>query len=717
MKRAHHRKVPYIQQMRQTECGLCCVAMILQYYKSYEGIRGIRSSLEVGRDGLKISLLSNYLKQRGMETKVYQADALNIRQMPLPAIIYWKNEHFVVLEKMDCKSFSIVDPAVGRRSVSTEEFLKCYSNIIMVTQPTSSFTPVTQKRNIWKEVFHNIKVKKSLYAKLIAASSCLYALQILIPITIQQLTENITSGTGKLINGNTFYYVLGMTAVLALITFYRGIKVIDLQIDIDEHISKGTFKRMMRLPFKFFETRSNGDLLFRLNCLPVIRDIISEKLIQGILQFGLMIIMLTFMVSKSLLLTGIAVLFLLLNIIFINKMKPALMAVNQNELVEETRLQGVQVEAIYSAFGIKIAGMENDILNNWDERYSRAVSAYKKKSFVNNLNDAVLQTLQMIAPLIILAVAIFQSMVGSITIGEAIALYTLATSLFANGMSVFNVYNAFVLATSYLERISDIMDAEVEEMPDDPVSIELSGRLRLSDLKFAYTQNSEYVLKNINLEINRGEKVAIVGASGSGKSTLTKIILGLYPPTAGSVSFDGVDINDMDKYKLRRQIGIVPQDMSLFNKSIFDNICTNRIVSDDDVYEVAKIAQIDDEIIDMPMGYQTIVSDMGMNLSGGQRQRIILARALLNKPEVMILDEATSALDTLNEAKVSNYLHSIGCTRLIIAHRLSTIVDADRIVVLDKGEITEMGRHKELLSQNGIYSRLYRATDDLGLLA
>lgn len=711
MKISHMRKVPYIQQMRQTECGLCCVAMIMHYYKSYDGIHRIRKNLEVGRDGLKISLLAKYMNNIGLDTKVYKTDVEALKGLELPAIIFWNNNHFVVLEKIENNGITIVDPSYGRRKMKILEFIKNYSNIILTIKPTEKFTPFKEKRNLWISIFKNMQVKKMLYIKILIVSAFIYIMQMAIPIIVQYLTDNINNITQVELNKN-YYYAVYISLLLALLTFLRGAKIIELQINIDKHLTKGTFKKLLNLPYKFFENRSNGDLLFRLNCLSTIRDLISEQIIQGTLQIGMMFCILGYMFSKSVLMTAVAILFLIINIYFIIKMKPILTEANQNEIIADTKLQGVQVEAVYSAFGIKIAGMEKEVLEKWTEQYEGSLEAYKKKSLVKNINDTILSVLQMMAPLVMLSLGIFQYMDGLVTIGEVIAIYTLTINLFLTGFSVFNIHTSFVLTTSYLERITDINDTKEEFVPDQPVKLQFSGNVNLNNVSFAYTKDSENVLDGINLDIKRGQKMAIVGASASGKSTLAKIILGLYETKSGKILFDGINIQDLNKTMLRRQLGVVPQDMFLFNKTIYENICINKNSGYDIVRKVAKIAQIDEEIQQMPMKYHTLVSDMGMNLSGGQRQRIVLARALLNKPELIILDEATSALDYINEKKVSKYLKKSGCTRIIIAHRLSTIIDSDFIVVLNKGKIIESGTHNELIKKGYLYASLYMNQDE-----
>lgn len=223
-----------------------------------------------------------------------------------------------------------------------------------------------------------------------------------------------------------------------------------------------------------------------------------------------------------------------------------------------------------------------------------------------------------------------------------------------------------------------------------------------------YLSCATEVVKNVSLHIEKGQKIAIVGASGSGKSTLSKILVGLYSPTNGEVYYDGIPLREFDKKELCKQVGIVPQDIMLFNKSIYKNIVMNQEgVDQERVRKVAEAAQIAGEIENMPMGYQTVIAEMGMNLSGGQRQRIALARALLNEPKLIVLDEATSSLDLMNESRISDYLSQIGCTRIVIAHRLATIIDAHIIYVMDKGAIIEQGMHSELMRLQGVYYGLY----------
>lgn len=709
----HKRKVPYIEQMQQTECGLCCTAMILRYYKSNEKLAQLREYLDAGRDGLKISQISGYLKERGFETHVYQASMNNLSKLPLPAIIFWNNEHFVVLEEIIGNNYIIIDPAFGRRKIHQEEFNKEYSKIVLTIQPTEDFVPNKERQSTWKPVLKNLVQNKLLFGKVLMLSIITYLASISIPILVQYLIDDVALANNP---GLLRKYVLGVSFVILVygaFTIVRGNDLIKLQVGLDRFLNKSTIGKLLKLPYKYFEVRSNGDLLFRLNSLHVIRDIMSEQVLQGILNIGALVFILCYMIQKSIPLTILSLGLLVCTGIFILYMRPKMMEANQYEIVESTKLQSVQVETVYSILGIKTTGIEQEVYNNWNEKYENAVDKYSYRSRTLNIYTSVISLTQSVNPFIILTFGIYQFFIGNVSVGEVIAFYSLANTFFSSGVSIFQTWNNFLLSTSYLERLKDITDMEAESNPKEPKELEVTGDIELKDVSFAYTNSSEPVIKNLNMHIKQGQKVAIVGASGSGKSTLSKILLGLYEPSSGDIYFDNINFKELNKQAIRRQLGVVPQDICLFNKSILDNIKMNKTnVSMEEVREAASIAQIAEEIEAMPMGYHTLVSDMGLNLSGGQRQRIALARAILNNPKIIILDEATSSLDSVNEMKVSNYFKDIGCTRIVIAHRLSTIIDSDVIYVMDKGEIIEQGTHKELMMLNGAYAQLYKAKEE-----
>ncbi|WP_061860236.1 peptidase domain-containing ABC transporter [Priestia megaterium] len=704
------RKVPFVEQMQQTECGLCCVVMILRYYKSYESISEIRNYLEVGRDGVKISQIYNLLEYWGFSTKVYKTSLEGLKMIKLPSIIYWKNNHFVVLEKVKGDKFYIVDPALGKRIISEEEMSSNFSNAVIVTEPTESFLPKRKEKTTFTMLLPDILSNKYLLIKLFIISLVISTVTLAIPIVMQRLIDEVS--LNRNIDIPMVFLFLFLLCIYSVFSFARGKFLIDVKIILNKSLFGKVFSHLLKLPYKFFEVRSSGDILFRMGNLDLIKDLISEKVIKGILEIISLVYMISYMFYKSPMLTIVVTGLFLVYGIFTFFIKTPLKEANLYELMERSKLERTQVETITAMFAIKVAGIEEQIFESWNKTLENVLYRYRRQGYLINIYTTFTQILQTTSPFIVLIFGLYLFTNGIITIGEVIAFYSIAVMFFTTSTSLFQTWNDFWLASNSLERIKDITDVEVERDLGKGVTPNLSGDIELRNVSFSYSGDSEPVLQDVSLHIKSGQKVAIVGASGSGKSTLGKLLLGLYPPNKGDIFYDSINFEDINKKELRRQMGTVPQDIHLFNKSIYENISMGiGNVSLEEVRRAAHMAQIDKEIEAMPMNYQTLVSSMGMNLSGGQRQRIALARALINNSKAIILDEATSALDSANEAKIANFFKSVGCTCIIIAHRLSTVIDADVIYVVDKGKIVEFGNHQELISLEGKYYNLYKNSE------
>jgi len=484
-------------------------------------------------------------------------------------------------------------------------------------------------------------------------------------------------------------------------------KIITLNVYLSEKIEADTFKKLLMLPYSYFELRSAGDILYRLNCTTAIKELLSTQVVSGIIDVGSIVIVCVYMFNKSLLLACASVLFAVIEFALIALVYPKLQESVDIENVEKTRAYSRQVEAITAISAVKMAGLEEEVYKGWHSIFLTAVRRFVRRIRYSYLQTIVTESIQMFAPIFVLLIGLFLFMNNLISLGEAIAFQTISQMFFRFIASVYGSFTQFLVAGSFVKRVNEIWEKETPNECGKLVK-EISGNIKLTNLSFSYSKNTKRALTNINMEVGAGEKVAIVGPSGSGKSTLGKIIVGLFQPTEGNVYIDGLNYKEYEKKALLKQMGIVPQDGILFNKSIMENILLgNEKAEEALVYEAAQVARIDEEIESLPMKYHTVVSDLGQNFSGGQRQRILIARALVNKPKVLVFDEATSSLDTINEAKISEYLSKQGCTRIIIAHRLSTIMDSDMIYVMNQGEIIACGKHEELLSKCELYNKLY----------
>lgn len=473
-------------------------------------------------------------------------------------------------------------------------------------------------------------------------------------------------------------------------------------------LEKETFLHLLRLPYKFFEIRSSGDILYRMSSLTGFRELFSTQIIMGIIDIGTIGFILFFMIKKSMFLSLVVLILSMINILFlIVSRKPIAQSIN-NEVLEQSEMQAVENECLITISSIKTSGLEEDMYKSWMSHLEKLMKRYKERYTLNNIYNSITGTFQMFAPIVILVFGTYQYHKGAMTIGEIVAFQSLASILFGAEVSIFNSYTQYILASAFLTRVNDIWCEEEEDSYHRSLEVDLEANIKLKNLSFSYTKNSETVLHNINISIDSGKRVAFVGKSGSGKSSIGKIISGLYQVNDGMVYFDDIDMNKIKKSSICKQIGVVPQEVYLLNRSIKDNITMNDdSITVEEIVKVCKAVNIYDEIMAMPMGFNTIISEMGLNLSGGQRQRIALAKALIHKPKIVILDEATSALDSLNEKNITEYLNENGCTQIIIAHRFSTIIEADNIYVLNNGEIVEEGTHSELISLRGEYYKLY----------
>lgn len=707
------KNVPIVEQLQQTECGLCCVAMLLGYYGCHTRLVELRQRYEVGRDGLKISEMSELLKSYNMQTKVYKTKLENISTKNCPCIVYWEKKHFVVVEEINLKkqTVRIVDPALGRRTISYEETLEKYTGYVVVSAPGEGFEKRRKSSNVWFKYTYLLTKNKALFSSILFFSIITYVFTLLIPIIIQKIIDFVDLQKENLNDvsyATWIWWILALSLVYIFTTYLVGKRKIYFAKAIDEEIAEKLFSHMLKLPVKFFELRSHGDILFRIQSLAIVRDTFSQKIIAFLMNCGLLLVIQIYLLFMSPVIAILAMVFAVLSGLTIMYTRKQMLESNQGEIGEACKLQTIQSELVYSIANIKMSGTEDDIYNKWNTQFHRTLDKHVETVKSNNVHTTLIASFNQIVPLIILMISMILYVNKEISMGSVIAIHSAATTFMSICVSIFTAFDDFLLSSQYLERIQEILEEKEEDYLSDGKKIECDGSIELKDVSFAFTNHSEPVLKNISMSIKTKQKVAIVGASGSGKSTLGKVLLGIYTPTQGELLYNSAKFNELNKKALRRQMGVVPQDITLLNDSIYNNIEMSRDnITPEMVKQATEIAQIRDEIEEMPMKYNTVISEMGTNISGGQRQRIGFARAVVHNPNILLLDEATSSLDTINESAISAYLQSVGCTRIVIAHRISTVIDADVIYVMEDGQIVEQGDHNTLMEMNGVYRQLY----------
>lgn len=695
--------------MQQTECGLCCVAMIAGKHNANYSLRELREMSGTGRDGVTLYHLVYLSKKIGFESNAYKLKVEQLDQIVLPAIAFWNNNHYVVIDKIAKNHIHIIDSAVGRRRIKKEDFINSYSGYILEMKPTESIQRIP-KEPVWTPFLKYLTNKPMLIFTVLFVAAIFYLSVLGVPFLVQYLIDHIiTKQRFQLLNT---FIIAALILVLAqgLLQLGRGQLIIKLNNHLDLSMMKDFFSHLLKLPYQFFQLRSFGDLLYRASSIRAIREMMSSQIVLGVLDFAAILFVFGYMYIKSPFLAILVFLLSSLGTGFMLFNRIRLKEVTQNEIAKSSQLQSYQTEILYGIFGIKTAGIEKETYSRWEKYLNDLISAHWIKDTYMNFLNSITTMLQTISPLIILWIGAIFLQKGELTLGELVAFHALSSQFFAMSNSVVQTISSLLIATTYLNRIQDVLKSPIEQKLNNGLEKPtLHGKIELKDVSFQYTPHSELIVQDINLIIEPGQKIAIVGKSGSGKSTLAKLLLGLYVPTSGTIAYDDLDLKNIDLSFIRRQMGVVPQDVTLFNRSIVDNISLYSTDIDmERIIQVSKMAQIYEDIDNMPMKFETIASEQGMNLSGGQRQRIALARALINNPMIMLLDEATSSLDHQNERKIDEYLRSLNCTRIVIAHKLTSIMDSDVIIVLDKGRIQDVGKHEQLLNSNSFYHEFYQ---------
>lgn len=710
------KKVPYIEQMEHSECGLACLAMVLGYYGHQTSLSSLREEIGVPKGGFSILQLKEIAGHYNLDCKAFKGEAKDLisNTSNYPFIIFWENKHFVILEKVKKRHLIIVDPALGRRTISYQEFSEKYSGIFLSLKPNESFAKV-KLPNYLVFLLRYIRNSPKLIVSIITFSLLIQLCALSLPLITKWVTDEVLlqSDIQKLpVVGFLIIFILMSFAVISTI---RGIFIAKLQTLLDKNMMTHFFDHLLHLPFGYFENRAKGELLFRANSYVYIRHILSTRMISlfidGLLLFTYGILMLNMASELGIMVISIGIgLFALL--LFSTHITHN---ITNQDVTNQAKVQQVMTEAINGITDIKVMGLEKKFYKEWLGNFHKQLKSSERRSIWMTLLNIPPSTVQFILPLSILFAGGYGVISGSISLGTLVAFSTMALSFINPITTIGMAYSEIISLKSYIQRLHDVIDTAVEEydLSKEIDMGQLKGDIDIENLSFRYNRYSEDILKDINLSVSAGETVAIVGKSGSGKSTLAKLLLQLYDPTEGSIRYDGIDAATFNKKQLRAQFGAVLQETVLFNKSVSENITLGeKDITPDQLLIACQRADIIEDILSSPIGFETIISEQGANFSGGQRQRLILARALVKEPPILILDEATSALDNLSEKRIDYNISSLKSTRIIIAHRLSTIKNADKIVVLNNGRIAETGTHNELIKNKDFYYELYNANEN-----
>jgi ABC-type bacteriocin/lantibiotic exporter with double-glycine peptidase domain len=700
-------KIPVIQQLTATECGVACLAMVLGYHGHQKSREEVRDVLAAGRNGTSAQSILEAAHYYGLRGRGVRLDLSELQHLTPATILHWEFDHFVVFQEVLSDSVRIVDPAVGRRRVPMDEFRRSFTGVALLLEPGDGFKQAPGNRSRGGFIAR-LLIQSGDWGRIITVSTFLLVLALGLPLLTGAVVDRVVPRGDLHLLTVIAVGLGGAVAFNFVASLVRAHLLLHLRTMFDVRITSGLLEHIIGLPYVFFQRRSAGDLLMRINSNAILREVLTAGALSAVLDGALVLIYfaLLFVMNGMLSALVLTAATLQLGVVLVTTSRRH--DLNTMTLALDARAQNYQVEMLAGIETLKAMGGEEQALEHWSNLFVDVQNGAIARGRLNATVDALTGTLRLAAPLVILGFGALEVTGGALSLGQMLALNTFAVGVFTPLSNLISSAVQFQQMGAYIDRVSDIREAPLEQ---DRLKVrrasELRGKVQLENVSFRYGPLDPVVVKNVSLTIEPGQFVAIVGRSGSGKSSLANLLLGLYPPDEGRVLYDGVSLSELDLRSVRRQLGIVTQRTALFNGSVRANIAlTEPLLPLEAIIRAAKCAQIHDEILAMPMRYDTPLTDGGGSLSGGQRQRVALARALARNPAVLLLDEATSALDAITERLVQEQLAALSCTRVVIAHRLSTVVGADLILVMLQGSLVERGTHAELVANGGYYAQL-----------
>lgn len=708
-------KTPTVLQMEGLECGAASLAMVLAYYGRKVPLEELRLECGVSRDGSKASNVLKAARKYGMEAKGLRLEPEDLKTMSFPVIIFWNFNHFVVLEGFRKDKVFINDPASGPRVISHEEFDNAFTGVVLTFTPTEAFEKGGDQDSTAKALLRRLDNATSPLVYVILAGLFLVIPGLVIPVFTRVFVDNVL--VGQMMGWfRPLLVAMGITAMIRFtLTWLQEYYLLRFETRLAISSSAKFLTHIISLPVEFFSQRMGGDLVTRIQLNDKVATLLSGTLSVNALNLVMVVFYIIVMLYYDVVLTLTGVTVALLNLVALKFVSKKRVLLNQTLQQEMGKLMGVSMSGLNMIETLKASGGESDFFAKWGGHEAKVTNANQELAMPTQLLGMVTPLLTAINNLVILVVGGFRVMDGVLTMGMLVAFQSLMSSFLQPFTQLVQLGSTLQETTSDIKRLDDAMRYK-KAAEFDPVSIDefgsekLQGTLEIKAVSFGYSKVEPALITDFSVKLNKGDRVAIVGGSGSGKSTVAKIASGLYTPWTGEVLYDGQPLSRIPEQVFFDSVAMVDQDVFMFEGSIKENLTMwDNSVSDEDLVFAAHDAHIHDEIASRKGGYMSHVEEGGTNFSGGQRQRIEIARALMNRPNILIMDEATSALDAQAESIVDKNIRRHGITCLIVAHRLSTIRDCDEIIVLDKGKIVQRGTHETMKDMEGPYAELIKS--------
>ena len=678
------RRVPVIHQTETAECGLACLAMICGHFGKNIDLIYLRRKFNLSARGATLAGINGIAEQLGMATRALSLELDELRVLKTPCILHWDFSHFVVLVSVKRNRYVLHDPARGIRYISREEMSRYFTGVALEVWPGSEFQSETlQTRISLRSLINSIYGIKRTLAKIFCLSVVIEAINLLMPVGTQLVMDHAIPagdrGLLTLISAALMFFILLKAATSTL----RAWSSLVMSTLINVQWQSGLFDHLLRLPLAFFERRKLGDIQSRFDSLDTLRATFTTSVIgfimDSIMVVGVFVMMLLYGGYLTWIVLCFTTIYIFIRLVTYGNYRQ----ISEECLVREARAASYFMETLYGIATVKIQGMVGIRGAHWLNMKIDAINSGIKLTRMDLLFGGINTFVTACDQIVILWLGAGLVIDNQMTIGMFVAFSSFRGQFSERVASLTSFLLQLRIMSLHNERIADIALHEKEEKKPEieivadmgPISLETNG------LSYRYDSQSAPIFSALSLSVAPGESVAITGASGAGKTTLMKVLCGLFEPDSGRVLINGIDIRQIGINNYHRMIAYVMQDDRLFSGSIRENICGFAEEMDEEwMVECARASHIHDVIMNMPMGYETLIGELGEGLSGGQKQRIFIARALYRKPGILFMDEATSALDSESEHFVNVAIKNMNITRVIIAHRETTLRTVDRVI-------------------------------------
>lgn len=701
--------------MESVECGAAALAIVLGHYGKIVPLESVREECGVSRDGSKALNILKAARHFGMDAKGFKYELENLDSVPLPAILFWNFNHFVVLDGFASRGriACINDPASGPRKVPIEEFNESFTGVTLVCQPGPDFKKGGTRDNVLGFLLTRLRGSETA-----AMFSILCALFLVIPGFVapaftRVFVDDVLIGTEQswlrpLLIGMVLTFLVQM-----LLTWLQQKCLLRFETKLSLLGSGAFVSHVLRLPMRYFSQRFAGEIGSRVALNDEVASLAGRQLTKIGLDFVLLAFYAVLMFFYDAALAAIVLVSAALNGSILAWVARVRTDKSRVAAQEAGKLMGTSINGLQMMETLKAGGGEDEFFGRWAGCQAKYLTCKQALLRISQFAGAGPSLLDAVSSAAVLSVGAFRIMSGDISIGTLIAFQALAGNFNAPLNSLIQFGNSLQLLKANITRINDVFRSkedliyQVNEADKTSDRVRLSGALTLSNVTFGYSPLDPPLIDNFNLTLQPGTRVALVGGSGSGKSTIAKLVTGLYRPWSGEIRFDNRTIDEIPRAIFARSLAMVDQDLVFFSGTVRENLTLwDTTVPDRQIQQACADAEIASLVLSRVGGYNADIAEGGKNFSGGQKQRLEIARALVNNPGILVMDEATSALDATTEAAIDANIRRRGCTCLIIAHRLSTIRDADEIIVLELGKVVERGTFADLMQRRGAFFSL-----------